>query len=347
MLALGVVVAAYAVGTGGLGGAARGLATALLATSFLLVAVLVACVRFLPLDRAAGRSLWLSTLRPGPFAQRLGAALAGWVATCLVGLGVGAVLWVVGVASPRGDPLFVVDPTEVEGGRVLPSRRADEPPVAVALSWPAGFAGGVLELDVRARMVRAERPRSVAWSIRFPTRDETLRDMPPEGLVRLELPHDEQARGVTLTNLSEVVDVRLREARLLEPAPGGLAALRFFGPLGLAFVLGALAPIVVLLSRFTTSATAASLAVMLVLMGTIAAPLASLVEHAAAPAWALGVLNAATWLVPRLPLIDFLGDLAEGRLAAGLGAACLAAAAYGGVGLALLALPGRDAKEPI
>ena len=86
---------------------------------------------------------------------------------------------------------------------------------------------------------------------------------------------------------------------------------------------------------------------MLVLLGTIAGPLVSLVEHAAAPAWALFVLNGASWLVPRLPLIDFLGDLVDGRLAAGLGAACVGAAVYGCAGLALLALPGRDAKEPI
>jgi hypothetical protein len=186
------------------------------------------------------------------------------------------------------------------------------------------------------------RPAVVRWRAGGTRGESTLVYGAP---LRLALPAD--ARELALENGSRGVDLVLRSAHVLGEERAAWPSFLLAGLL-LGLVGACLAPAAVLVSRFTSAATATALPLVLVLAGGLRPIVEAVARVGASGAEAFGVtvLRAALVVVPDLAPLAVLGEPAAGRaLAVADLAAALPFLPYGLVALLLVTVPVPGHRE--
>ncbi len=309
-----------------------GPASALWAATVLLGGVLLgvgaASGQRLPGDRDAGRAAWLATLAPRAFLHRLAPAVAGMIACVVLGL-VGALLVLLALAG--GPPsVHRTAPLASLGGR-----HAFDSTLPVPLDTRGRTL--LLELEV-ARRDGLTLPLDLAWQA---GEAKGERHASP-GPLRFDVPP--AASDLVLENRTKGSGLVVLSARWIG-APASFAGSVLVVGLVLGFLGAAVAPVSVLVSRFTSAPTAVAAGYALGLLALARPWLIGLVPPGA-PAFqtlALGFVEAFARLAPDVGLVAWAGEPAAGR-AVGLGDVLLDSAfahllLYGLVVLFLLALP--------
>lgn len=304
-----------------------------------LAGIAAASTHALPADRSRGRAAWLRSLAPPAWKGRLAAALAGWVGVLGVGLATGVLV----AAIARTVPLERATTLPLPSARsVIQAPGPGDtwgPAWTLALPPIGGQESLQIEFEVSPQIRRGVRARQARLQWRAAATEGEI-DVPTRGTFRIGVPA--AADALVLRGGTDVVNLRVRSARRLQ-----VVAAPWRNLLGttllLALLVGAVVPVGVACSRFTSSATAGVLAMLLLGFGMLKEPVGRVFDVVAAGQEgrvAIDFLSLIGRLVPDLPILPVLGELGAGRTVALSDAALWSGAVlYTLVGLALVVCP--------
>lgn len=310
------LVAVSTLATGGGGARSTVVLGGLVVVGTLAFGVAASTGSLLPADRAEGREAWLATLAPGGGSRRAAAALAGMTLTLFVALAGAAILaLVLPFVLPDAGVRASLDLAAPVGERLRAIDRMGH-----ALRLPvgeAGVPGRTLEVVFQPRYQdwsAVGQPLAVAWRAEAGDApvDQGTQILAYGSPFRLDL--RAEADAVVLTNPGRNVDLFVREVHVLGAERSLLWSLLLAG-LVLGVAAAAVAPLAVLISRWTSAPTATTAGLVVVLAGGLRLVLPDLTppDRGWTQDLGLGIVDTAARLAPDLEPLALLAVPGAGR----------------------------------
>lgn len=294
---------------------------ALLAVALLVFGVVAGIGNRLPEDRRMGRTEWILTTSPEPWKHRVAIVAAAWFLAVAVG---GACGLAAGLTSNMWAPEFelhdarnltVPPPHARQHAHVPVAPTTEEPGPAWTLPLPAERIHGKARLEIEIRPLY-QRGRADFVDLSWTTDQGGGADLRASVWTPLQIELPAGASALTFRARDTLVGVRVRAARLLTEGPPPALGLIWAGLL-LGIMAAAAAPIAVFVSRFTSGATASAAAFVLLIYGSVKAPLfeflARVPGQKGATLHAMELLEGVSLAAPKLDLISVIGENAAGR----------------------------------
>ncbi len=280
----------------------------LLASSFIAVRI----GTLLPSDRDAGRATWLRAHALSPWQHRLAVLIATLVLILIACVTVGLLATVIGHAAGRATAWRTVVPLPLERDPLFLGSLTtnNEPSEIVWTALAKHDAPTRLEVDMRPYFyVIGVKSVDVAVSV---DRKTAVRAIAPRGVMTIDVPPQTERVAITM----QTPGARLRIASVKQSSAGP-STLHAFLRLALVFFvcMGAMAPIALWCSRVSTATTAVTLGCVLVLFALLRGPLLGLIgdmELEGIAGWAPRVIDGASQLVPRVPILESWRETVEG-----------------------------------
>ena len=309
----------------------------LLASSFAAVRI----GALLPSDRESGRSTWLRAHALSPWQHRLAALLATLLLIGFACLFVALVATAVAHASGRAtswrsvetlpldqDPVYLGSLSTSGSTSPLEWKHLRDHSLPSTLELdlrPHFYVVGVSHVDVNVTIGEQSVPRAIG----------------PRGIAAFALPPHTTRASIAM----RTPGARLRVASAKQTTEGP-ATLVVFLRLALVFsvCMAAVAPIALWCSRISTATTAVTLACVVLFFALVRGPLLGLtrdIQLEGLAAWAPRVIDGASQVVPRVPILDTWREASEGGTGGMHWRALLPALLYLGATSILAVVPWR------